>query len=914
MLLGRARELKTIDEMLAKAGEGRSTTLVVAGEAGIGKTALLEEAVRRADGLTVIRTVGVESESELAFSGISGLLRPLLHLLPQIPEPQHAALSSVLALGPPVPIDQFTAYAGVLSLLATAAEERPLLCAVDDVHWIDAASQQALVFASRRLGAEGVALLVARRDGEPTSFAQGGFPELALHGLPVDSARELVSARRPDVGVDAATLERLVDASAGNPLALVEATDILTDAQLAGREGLEEPIAFGAGVERAFAARFDSLDDDARRAVLIAAAGDILDSATLVTAIGEPPASDALVRAEQAGLMSLSEGLVRFRHPLVRSAVYQTAGPEARRDAHASLASALPDDPLRQAWHLAMATTGPDETVAARLEAVADEARARGGYLAAARALERAARLSEDSSDRGRRLLASASDSILAGRVERAFAILDETAELPLDAAARIQVSHLRARAELFGGDPMTSHQILVELAEDIEKEQPDQAAMLLAEACLPCLATAQGRLGLKTAERAYALAANAAPETRVTAALILMQALFVTGEIRRSELLLDEYLPVIEAADPFEAVQFIQGPTLNLIYLERFDEARRLVSRVLSAARSSGALSMIVVPLGCVAELEYRIGNWTAALAASTEATRIGTETMSVNLPYFLAVLARLEAARGHEAEARELTAKARALAGEKLSDAIFAYSGLALGLLGMGLARYDDVVVELEPVAQFTKRNEVDNPAMLLWHADLIEAYVRLGRTTDAERILERLEAAAVETGRTPQAAALRCRGILASKDEFEAHFLEAIRVHQETNVPFELARTELSFGERLRRAGRRADARLPLRSALATFERLGAAPWAEHARGELRSTGEAAQKRVEAPTESLTAHELQVALAVAEGATNKEVAARLFVSPKTIDFHLRNIYRKLDIRSRTELARLIPAAVSD
>jgi DNA-binding CsgD family transcriptional regulator len=906
MLVGREQEVEVLGAVFERAHSGQSSTLVVTGEAGIGKTALLELAVEHASNFAVVRAAGIESESELPYSGISALLRPLLGHLPDLPEPQQAALSSALALGPPIPIDPFTAYAAVLSLLAAAAEKQPLLAVVDDVHWLDAASQQALVFSARRLGAEGVALLVSRRDGEPSLFAAGDFPELPLAGLPLEAAKQLLN--RKDRPVDPATVERLVAASGGNPLALIEAVEILSEAQLAGREPLEEPVLFGGGVERAFAHRITALDEEARRAILVVAAGEDLDSAILTSAVRAGSNGSALQRAEAADLISLSGGKIQFRHPLIRSAVYHSASADDRREAHRALASAMPEDAMRQAWHLALAAPEPDETVASRLEETAAEARARNGYLAAAKALELSARLSEATPDRARRLIAAASDSLLAGRVERSIASLDEAAELQLEPEARTELLHLRARVELFGGNPMAGHVILVDLAGRLEEDDPSRAAALLAEACFPCFATAQGRLALQTAERAYALSERASPEVRVMAAIILQQSLLLTGEARRSEQLLDELLPMIEQSDPFAAAQLLSGPTLSLIYLERFEEARRLTNRVLTAARSAGALSMMVLPLGCLVELDYRTGNWPAAMAASTEAARVGTETGHLNLPYMVAMLARVEAVRGNEASAQAFAAQARELAGEDLATAILHFAGYALGLLASGLGRYDDVVAELEPVAQDAEALLVDNPAILLWHPDLIEAYVRLGRTADAERILARLEKAAGEIGRTPQAVAHRCRALLAGEEDFEAIFARALEAHQRLSVPFEQARTELCLGERLRRAGRRTDARRPLRSALATFERLGATPWAERARGELRAVGEAARQRRAPAIDELTAHELQVAVAVAEGATNKQVAARLFLSPKTIDFHLRNIYRKLGIRSRTELARLM------
>jgi DNA-binding CsgD family transcriptional regulator len=419
----------------------------------------------------------------------------------------------------------------------------------------------------------------------------------------------------------------------------------------------------------------------------------------------------------------------------------------------------------------------------------------------------------------------------------------------------------------------------------------------------------ADPRRGLETARRANAFAERGDdPAARLAASLALVQTLVLGGQTAEAVSILDRCTPALDAADPLGAYHLLHGPSLTLIYFERFSEAEALITRVTEAARAASALTLLPLCLGSRAELEYRLGRWPAALAHGSEATRLAAETGAKTiLPFALALTARVEAVQGRKQEARRHASEAVEASTEALSVATMFYAETALALLALSFRRFDEAAERLGRVAREEDVRGIGEPAILLWPPDHVEACARAGRRKEAEAALVRLERQAEHIDHPwRRAVAARCRGLLAGDEDFDAEFGEALRQHDRTPMPFERARTELCLGEHHRRAGRRVDARVPLRSALAAFEQLGAAPWAERAGAELRATGEAVRRRDAAGIEQLTAQELQVVLVVARGATNKEAAAELFLSPKTIDFHLRNVYRKLGVRSRAELAR--------
>ena len=905
-LVGRDAELERLAFLLAEARDGRSGTLVIRGDPGIGKTALLEAAIARADGMTVLRARGVRDESHLAYSGLQELLRPLTNRIDEIPAPQAAALSGALTLSEPVPGDPTTAFAGTLSVLAAAAEDRPVLATIDDTHWLDSSSLAAVLFAARRLDADRIALVLAVRADESERLPELEFPTLNLEGLAPESAGLLLESE--GVLIASHVAQRLLDNAEGNPLAILEIPRSLSAEQLAGREPLPEPLPAGASIERIYAIRIADLSPETRAALLVVAASEHDDEAIAAALLHLELERSAMADAERAGLVMLGS-VVRFRHPLARSAVYHAARPDEQRRAHLALAAAT-DRPDRRAWHLAYAADGPDEEVAGALELVGLEARSRGGRPAAAAAFERAAVLSPGTGERLRRAVEAAEDWLLVGDFQRARGLLDEVLPQVEDLLFRAHVQTLRGRVELMVGGPMAAHALLVEEANRIEETHPNTAAGMLAEAAFSCYATGHPKLGLATAEQALEVAQREPGTSLPLVWLTYSEGLFLTGDARKAETLLDQALPMITMADLSQVYELMQAPALSLIFLERFDESQQLLDRVISTARERSAPIMLPLALGALGMLAIRMGDWTLARASLAESIELGQQMQMWNvLPFTIGIAAQLAAVQGRESECRELCADAYRIAGPFMSMALLHYVESALGLLSTSLARYDEAVDHLEPISRSCDDVGLDDPAIVMWAPDLIEAYVRTGRVTEAQGELAKFVRRAEHTQRPwALAAAARCEALLAEEGDFQQEFEAALTLHDRCRMPFERARTQLVFGERLRRSGRRSESRAPLHSALRAFEALGAEPWVEHARSELRATGERPRRREPHVAEQLTPHELQVALVVAGGLTNREVALQLFLSPKTIDFHLRNIYRKLDIRSRTELANLI------
>ncbi len=932
MLLGRQAECEQLDVLLAAARAGKSGALVLRGEAGIGKSALLEYAAANATGMGVLRARGVESESELPFSGLYDLFRPILGRLDAIPKPQAGALRRALALDPAdaqpretmltagSSEDRFTYCVATLSVLAAAAEESPLLVLVDDAQWLDASSREALLFAARRLETEGVLVLFATRDGLGAA-RPSGLPELVLTGLDSQAARELLGSR----SMASPVAERLVNATAGNPLALLEIPSLLSEGQLSGAEPLEEPLPAGPSVERAFLRRLDALPDTAREALVVAAAderGDAEEVARAIESLGLDPG--ALGPAEAAGLVVISGSSVEFRHPLLRSAIYHGAPAAKRRAAHRALAeasSSAGNAAARRAWHLATATEDTDADVAQALEETALTSRRRGGYAAAASAFERAAALTAGTEDRARRLLEAADDSRLAGRSDHACVLLDEALGVTTDPLLRADIQRLRGSIEIWSGRPMAAHALLSAEAALVEEHDVARAAAMLADAVFPCFIAGDSRSGLAAAERATALAQQAGDSERMLASALHAAATILRGEASDARGLLLACAPLLDEGSSLSRTnQLVHFAGAMLVWIEEYEWARLLLGRAVEQARALSAPGVLPYGLAALSALDFRTGYWAASFADAAEAMRLANETgQPAALSYSLVCLARVEAAQGRETECREHVSGASELADRIEAGSVPMFTGSILGLLELGLGRPDEAIPLLEGVASLAEELGLGEPGVVQWAPDLIEAYVRAGRSNDAERTLGAFGQQAEHTRRTwALAASARCRGLLAPDEAFEEQFAAALALHEQTPTPFERARTELCLGERRRRTGRRADAREPLRSALQAFERLGASPWAERAAAELAASGETARRRDPSAAEQLTPQELQVALIVAQGATNREVGAALFLSPKTIETHLSRIYRKLGVRSRTELAALlaeerVPAVLS-
>ncbi len=898
MLVGRERELETIERLLRDAREGRSRALLLHGEPGIGKTALLDEAVRRARGFRVLQARPVESEAMLPFAGLHALLRPAFDLLERVPGAQARALRAALRLSGDEPPDRLSVGAGTLALLAEAAEESPLLLAVDDVHWLDAASVDALLFAVRRLQAEEIAVLAAARSGDPGHIWPGQLERLELVPLSGDAASQLLSESAG--ALDPALTREILAVAAGNPLALVELPRRPPSRAEPG--AIVEPLELTDRLAGAFLASVQALPDGARRALLAAAAGEGADAATLARAAealgaGERP----FAAAEAAGLVRIIRGALVFRHPLVRAAVYGAVPPADRRAAHRAVAAAFADETNsdRRAWQLAAGAEGPDETVAQELEAAADRAEARGGASARAHALEWAADLSEDDHGRGRRLHAAARAAHWAGNPRLALDLIERILPTTVDPLVRADLVHERAGILDWRGERITADVLEAEAAR-VGPLDAERAAKLLLLVLNRSIEAVDGPAAVRTAIRLEALLSQLGPfwEPRIRAGAA--HAHLLAGDTARAAEL---YRSVL--ADPDAAATH----AIPLGWLEWHDDTRRVLALSYENGRRTGQTLRVAWTRACLGHLEATLGRFPAAVAAAGEALSLAEE-MEVE---FLAVvalltLAQVAAVQGRRDDCLAYAGRVEAIAEAHGDDHARCSVRSILGLLDVGEGRHADAIEKLRPVADLAHARGLADPSALPYAPDLIEAYARSGLTGEARAELDRFGAQATATGRSwALAGAARCEGLLAVDGEVDTWFAAALERHGPAASPFERARTELCHGERLRRSGRRVDARASLHSALSAFEALGAAPWAERAAAELKATGETVRKRDPTAAEQLTPQELQIALLVAEGRSNKEVAAALYLSTKTVEYHLTRVYRKLNVYSRVELARL-------
>jgi DNA-binding CsgD family transcriptional regulator len=913
--LGREAELAAIGGLLSRAVAGESGALGLIGPAGAGKTTLLREAEALAasagSGVRVLRVRGIEREAELAFGGLLELVRPLADLIPRLPAPQAEALEGALALGPAEGADRFSVSAATLGILGLAATDAPVLVAVDDLHWLDPPSSQALLFAARRLWREGIAMLLAARpeDLEPGDLE--GIDRLEVGPLgrreSADLARRIAGRALSDDDVEA-----LFAGTGGNPLGIVEATRSLGRADDAlASVVLPLPVAdrIRTGVERRLAA-LSALE---QQAVLIAAAaGTEAASALLEPALaGAGLQMVALDAAEAAGILHIRGGTVAFEHPLTRSAVYATASGAERRGAHRAIADVSPAGSGERAWHLSAAAAGVDADAAAVLERWAADALARGAPSSALRAFERAASLSESADESARRLLRGAGAARLAGMTDRARADAAQACERTSDPLVRADALALLFQIDAWS-DPVATARSIAAEADRTTALDPARSSRMLAEAATALIRTGAVGQGVDIAERALAQAGalGLADEAVTVAALFARVA---DGRAPEAVDGLDdvgERLLLVNPPGAQTAALLHQVAWLH-IWTERYERAARILDRAVAhgRGRAPGTLPMA---LAMRAELDYRRGHWIVALADAAESASLAAAFGQEHARGLaLACQARLEACLDHEGACREAASRAaeigRRLGGE--GSPISTWGSPALGLLELGKNRADAAIAHLEVVASRFARAGLREPGVVLIGGDLVECLIRAGRRADAQEALGTFEDLARRAQRTGAlAVAARCRGLLAGDDAFEAPFEDALRLHREGDAPFEEARTRLCLGERLRRARRRADARIHLRAALETLEALGAVAWAATARDELGVTGQTAPPRSGPRPDALTPQELQVAIIVASGATNREAGSRLFLSAKTIEAHLGRIYRKLGVRSRTELAALV------
>jgi len=907
MLYGRDLERSRIGELLDGARSSRGAVLVISGEPGAGKSALLEDARDQAGGMRVLSGGGVESEAHLPFAALHQIVRPVLGHLENLPDPQAVALSGALGLSGGGS-DRFLVSLAVLSLLAEAAERRPLLCLIDDAHWLDDASADALVFVARRIEAEGIAMLFAAREGEIRRFDAPGLPELHLGGLDPATAAALID-RQVGISLSPAVRDRLVAETGGNPLALLELSPALSAAQLSGVEAVFAPIPVSARVERAFLARVGRLKEETQTLLLVAAADDSGELATVVRAAAQlGAAADALDGAEQAGLAHVRGDRLEFRHPLVRSAVYQAAPLSKRQAAHRALARVLDGevDADRRAWHRAAASVEPDPSVVEELEEAAQRARRRSGFAAASLAFERAAALTPDVEHRARRLTAAAENAWLGGRIERALMLLEGARPLVSEPIPRADIDRFLGLIEMTRGVPTDACQLLLRVAREVAPSDAERALQLLNLAGLAAAYAGDSDAAVAIAEVARGLAVEEAPApfARMLTQLLIGLGAHAEGDFADAASRLRLALELAEELDDDSASQ----PVALLfagraaLYLGDDQTAYRTHHEAAARARASGALIIVTQILPRLATAEIWAGRWPSAAANAREGLKLAGEIGQHDLvAQQLVLLAVVAALRGSEDECRSMAAESRELASAHGLGIVAEIAHWALALLELGLGQAEEAL---------RHGREISNTLVVFWGAlDRIEAAVRAGEPETARTWLSGFEPWAESSGAAwTRAVALHCRALL-SDDEGEARslFLAALEAHAEAARPFERARSELAFGEFLRRARHRLEAREHLRAALDGFEGLGARLWAERARVELRASGQTARKRDASTRAELTEQELQIARFVSEGLTNRDVAAQLFLSPRTIDFHLRNVYRKLGISSRTALARL-------
>jgi DNA-binding CsgD family transcriptional regulator len=901
-LRGRARECATLDHLIDEIRAGRSAVRVMRGEPGTGKTALLDHVQHQASACRVARVTGVESEMEIAFAGLHQLCAPMLGRLDRLPGPQRDALRAVFGLQEAPAPDRFLVGLAVLTLLSEAATDRPVVCLVDDVQWLDRASVQAMAFAARRLLADPVAVVFAMR--EPSQDRElDGLPELTVEGLGDGDARALLLSALPG-RLDERVRDRIIAETRGNPLALLEVPRGWTPAELAGGFGLSDVRHLTGRIEQSFLRRLQSLPSQTQQLLLTAAAEPIGDASLLWRAadrLGIPP--DAARPAEEAGLIELGIR-VRFHHPLVRSAVYRSAGLQERRAVHGALADATdPEvDPDRRAWHRAHAAAGPDESVAEELERSAARAQGRGGMAAAAAFLERAAELSSDAPRRGGRLLAAAQATYEAGAPDKASQLL-ATAELsPLDELERARLERLRAQLVFARSRGNDAPLPLLEAGRRLAPLDADLARETYMEACSAVVFA--GRFAPVGRALEVAAAARSVPLGRrpMDLWLMAMATWFTDGDVASAA-------PMRRAIHAFRRDEVGESTPRWLWIASRGapgvwddDAWHELATRQVRLARDAGALTLLAVGLACLADMQVHEGDFQGASASLDELT--GITEITGNAPIIHTSLV-LSAWRGDEEQAGALFQAAVPAARARGEGRALTLVEFATAVLENGLGRYEAAFAAAQRACG---RDEIILTGWGL--VELIEAAVRSGHHDAAVAALGRLVSRTSISG-TDWARGIeaRSRALVSEGAAAEELYREAIDRLSRCRAVAHLARAHLLYGEWLRRENRRVDARLHLRLADEMLDHMGAGAFAERARRELMATGETVRRRTEDTVSQLTAQEAHVARLARDGHTNPEIGAQLFLSRRTVEWHLRKVFTKLDISSRKELGAALP-----
>jgi DNA-binding CsgD family transcriptional regulator len=890
--------------------------LVLRGEAGVGKTALLEYTSELASGFRCVEVAGVQSDMELAFAGLQQLCAPLLGHLDELPEPQREALNVAFGRGVGAARDRFLVGLAVLSLMAAAANNQPLLCVIDDAQWLDQVSVQTLAFVARRLLAEPVALVFAARDLGAEALA--GLPELVLSGLSDGDARELLESVMLG-GIDTRVRDRIVAETRGNPLAILEVPRSVSATELAGGFWISGKRSSTAAIEDGFVSRIQALPDATQRLLLLAAAEPVGDAGLFLRAAAQLDIPvDALAPAEAAGVIEFGPRM-RFHHPLMRSAAYRAADLTERRAIHRALAEATDpqSDPDRRAWHAARAAAGPNDAVAAELESSADRAQRRGGIAAAAAFLERATALTADPARRGARALAAARAKRDAAAPSAAYELLGIAEGAPLSDLQRAQVLRLRAQMEFArsrGGDagaqPVSATaRKLFNAGIQLEKLDDDAARQTYAEAISAMLYA--GRLGepdvlAEAAEAARAALSRVAEVTRPIDLLLHGVAERITGGVSAGAGLLRVALDLMRKQAQSNDVQIRRWMVPAYPILQEsaahdlWDEAtvHQLSSAAVRYARDAGALDVLPRALVYQAGSHLLAGEFSTAATLIEEAKSISASTDHLAPVRYHSLL--LAAWRGDPAEAIGLIEAAAADGIARGEGRVLGLTGYAAAVLYNGLGRYDEAVAAAREACRY---EDLGFHGWCLF--EMIEAACRTGDKETAASAVQRFEEHAGASGTDWRLGALaNARALVADDDRAEDLYTEAIERLQRTRVVVHLARTHLHYGEWLRRVNRRIDARRHLTEAHEMFTRMGAQAFAERARRELAATGEKVRKQSVSSGGELTAQEEQIARLAGDGLTNQEIGAQLFISTHTVEWHLRKVFVKLGITSRRQL----------
>jgi DNA-binding CsgD family transcriptional regulator len=905
MLLGRAQEQQALARLLDDARAGGSGVLAIVGEAGIGKSTLLAYAGEQAAGMNVLRARGVQSEAHIPFAGLFELLRPALSWIGQVPTPQAEALEGALALRPASAPGRFAVGAATLSLLAAYSEQVPLAVLVDDAQWLDGSSADALLFACRRLVADPIAVILTVRQGEPSLLDGSDLPTLRLGGLDRTSAAELL-ARQRDEPLSQELADRLHRETAGNPLALLELG--------AERQRLADlppgaPLVVETSVARVYLQRLRALPQQTRDILALAAAvdgGEVSVLARVAPMLGLD-LSD-LVPAEAAALITVHDSRIEFRHPLARSAIYGDAPADRRRELHRALASALPDSEAdRRAWHLALASLGPDDVASSALEQAGQRAYQRSAYDVSSRAFERAARLAPEEPRQGQLLYAAADAAWLGGLADRAVVLLDQAGRPAPAADLAVAIDHLRGHIAAWGGSIITAQEILLAAAERAAPIHPARAVQILAEVVAASAYAGDTATMRLAAEQATSLLRpDADPRTTFLALLAQGMALISSGEGEPGAPAIRAAVEVLEHSDELcRDPRMLAWAAVGPLYLREAEVGRALVGRAEAEGRRTAAVGVLPSVLSLVAIDQAASDRWAEAQSSFHEAISLARETGQLtDLGTALGRLALLEARQGRSEQSRLHAEEALGLSREIGLRASEVWALTALGELELTLGRAEAALARFEELRAVLRSRGMGDPD-LSPAPELAEIYLRLGRGPEAAKVAEEFtHDASAKAQPWALARAARCRGLVAAEGESDPHFETALALHAQTPDAFETGRTHLAYGARLRRERQRVRAREQLRAAIEVFDRLGAEPWSEMARAELAATGETARRRDVTTLNDLTPQELQIALSLAEGRTTRETAAALFLSPKTIEYHLRSVYRKLGIGSRSEL----------